>query len=198
MGQSSWSCTYTILLTQDVKMEHNYTLWGAVSEIMGDFQNCHIWPWNLVIGQNSRSGTYTFFLTQGLEVELILALRTAVSEILADFQNFHIWAGIPEVAHICSLTTPRGWNWAYFCSTDSGFQDTGQFSKLPYLGMKLGKWPKFQKLHMYALSTPGGQNWAHICSMGSGFWDTGQYSNCNTCIWAWNLASGQGSRSCTS
>ncbi len=26
-----------------------------------------------------------------------------------------------------------------------------------YLGMKLGKWPKFQKLHIYPLSIPGGR-----------------------------------------
>ncbi len=38
----------------------------------------------------------------------------------------------------------------------STYQDTGQFSKLQYLDMKLGKWPKFQKLHIYPLSTPGG------------------------------------------
>ncbi len=39
----------------------------------------------------------------------------------------------------------------------SGFRDTGQLSKLPYLDMKLGHSPKFQKLHiyMYCLSTRG-------------------------------------------
>ncbi len=26
---------------------------------------------------------------------------------------------------------------------------------MPYLGMKLGHWPKFQKLNIYSLSTPG-------------------------------------------
>ena len=30
----------------------------------------------------------------------------------------------------------------------SVFQDMSQFSNLPYLGMELGKWPKFQKLQM--------------------------------------------------
>ena len=91
-------CTYTLFLTQDVEIEHIFAFWAAVSEIMADFQNCHVWPWNLAIGQNSKSGTYTLFVTQGLEIKLILALRAAVSEILADFQNFHIWAWIPEVA----------------------------------------------------------------------------------------------------
>ena len=32
------------------------------------------------------------------------------------------------------------------------------FSKLPYLGMKLGHWPKCQMLHIYSFSTPGGRN----------------------------------------
>ncbi len=80
--------------------------------------------------------------------------------------------------HINSVSTPQGRNWAYFGSTGSGFRDAwdmwdmGHFSKLPYfmyLGMKLGKWPKFQKLHIYSVSTPGGRDWAYLGSTGSGF-----------------------------
>ncbi len=99
-GPSSKSCTYTLFLIQGVEIERIFALWAAVSEIMANFQYCHIWPLNLAIGQNFRSGTCTLFLTQGVEIELILALWAVVSEILNDFQNFHIWAGIPEVAHI--------------------------------------------------------------------------------------------------
>ncbi len=44
MGQSSKSCAYTLFLSQDVEIEHIFTLWAAVSEIMADFQNCNIWP----------------------------------------------------------------------------------------------------------------------------------------------------------
>ncbi len=51
----------------------------------------------------------------------------------------------------------------------------GRFSKLPYLGMKLCHWPKYQKLHIYSFSTPGGL--AYFRSMGSGFRDTGRFSN---------------------
>ena len=36
------------------------------------------------------------------------------------------------------------------------FRNTGRFFKLPYLGMKLGHWQKFQKLYIHSLSTPGG------------------------------------------
>ena len=34
-------------------------------------------------------------------------------------------------------------------STRSGFRDMGRFSKLPYLGMKLDQWQKFEKLHIH-------------------------------------------------
>ncbi len=101
--------------------------------------------------------TYTLFLPQGVEIELVLAAWAAVSEIQAISQNCHIWTWNLESgqsARSCTCTlfsTPRGWNEAYFCSMDSGFRDTGNFSKLSYLGMKLGKWPKFQKLHIYNL-----------------------------------------------
>ncbi len=129
---------------------------------------------NLAMGQSSKSCTYTLFLTQGLNIELILALR-AVSEIRADFQNGHEF----QKLHKYSLSTPRGWNSAYICSMGSGFRDMGQFLKLPYLGKKLGKWPKFQKLHIYhvyCLSTLRSWNWAYFHSKGSSLWDTSRCS----------------------
>ncbi len=67
-------------------------------------------------------------------------------------------AKAPEVAYILSFY-PRGVEIELIlCSTGIGFQNTIQFYNLPYLGMKLGKWPKFQKLYVYAPSTPGGRN----------------------------------------
>ncbi len=51
-----------------------------------------------------------------------------------------------------------------------------RFSKLPYLRMKLGHWPKCQKLHIYPLSPPRGGNRPYFSSMGSGFRDTGRFS----------------------
>ncbi len=49
---------------------------------------------------------------------------------------------------------------SYFRSMSSSFRDMGRFSKWPYLGMKVGYWPKCQKSHILCefLSTPGGQN----------------------------------------
>ena len=60
---------------------------------------------------------------------------------------------------------------AYFRSTGSGFHDMGRFSKLPYLGMKLGHWPKFQKLHIYyfVLSLPQGVELSLILLYGQRF-----------------------------
>ncbi len=75
---------------------------------------------------------------------------------------------LEKVPHLPSFYT-RGRNWTYFHIRSSGFRDTGRFSKLPYLSMKLGHWSKCQKLHIYCLSTPGCRNWAYFCSTGSGF-----------------------------
>ena len=73
-------------------------------------------------------------------------------------------------------STPVGQNWASFCSTGSGFWDMCRFSKLPCLGMKVGHWPKFQKLHLYSLSNPRVRNCAYFHSTCSGFRDTGRFS----------------------
>ena len=56
-----------------------------------------------------------------------------------------------------TLSTPKGLKLSFLPSTGSHFQDTGRFSKFAYLGMKLGDWEKFQKLHIYSLSTPEGE-----------------------------------------
>ena len=56
--------------------------------------------------------------------------------------------------HIYALSTPGGRNRAYFCSTGTGFRDTDQFLRLPYLGMKLGKWPKSQMRKSHEIQIP--------------------------------------------
>ena len=73
--------------------------------------------------------------------------------------------------HIYSLSIQGGRNWAYFCSTGTGFQNTGQFYNLPYLDMKLGKWPKFQKLYVYNLSYSRVPNFTPFCSTTARFPD---------------------------
>ena len=48
------SCIYSLFLPQGVAVELILALWAAVSKIRADFQNCHIWAWNLPIGQSSH------------------------------------------------------------------------------------------------------------------------------------------------
>ncbi len=80
-------------------------LQAVVSEIWANFQNCHIWAWNLTISQISGSCTYILFLPEGIEIELIFAPQAAVSEIRADFQICHIWVwnmAIAQSARSCT------------------------------------------------------------------------------------------------
>ena len=66
-------------------------------------------------------------------------------------------AKVSEVAHIHSFY-PRGSKVSLFLLYRQRFLSTGLFLKLPYLGMKFGKWSKFQRLHIYTLSTLKGRN----------------------------------------
>ena len=50
----------------------------------------------------------------------------------------------------------------------SSFRDTGPFSKLPYLGIKLGHWQKFHKLHIYSFY-PRGSKWSLFSLYGQRF-----------------------------
>ena len=172
--RSAWEPTWPLTKVSDVahilsfytmwveiEIELIFTLSAVVSEIRVDFENCHIWAWNLAFGQSFRSCTYTLFLPQRVEIDFIFTLRAMVSMIRADFQNGHIWPWTwpghwPKFQklHIYTLSTPGGQNWAYFASMDSSFWDTSRFSKLPYLDMKFGHWPKFHKLHKYSLNYP--------------------------------------------
>ena len=97
--------------------------------------------------------------------------------------------------YINSLSTPRGRNWAYFYSTGSIFWDMRSFSKLPYLGMKLGHWQNFQKC-TYTLFYPMGVKIELIFTLRVAVSEIcADSENCH--IWAWNLAIVQNSRSCT-
>ncbi len=192
--KSARNCTSTLFLSQGVEIGFLFTLQAAASKIRVDFQNCHIWAWHFTIGQSSRSCTYTLFLPQEVKIELIFTLRAAVSEIQADFQNCYIWAwnlAISQSARSFTYThllPPGSLNWAYFCTTISGFRDKGQFSQLPYLGMKLGKWPKFQKLHVYRLNYSRVPNFTPICSMIARFPDNwGFWFLHRVQWWIWNF-----------
>ncbi len=127
---------------------------------------------NLAICQSS---TYTPFYPIGAKFSLFSLYMQHFLKYRPIFKipifGHETWplAKVPEVAHILCYYR-RGSNWAYFHWTGSGFRDMGQFSKLPYLGMKLGHWPKCQKLLIYPLFTPGGgRNWTYFRCTGSGF-----------------------------
>ena len=136
------------------------------------------------------------------------------------FQNCHIWAWNLAIGQ-----RSRSCTYSLFLSQEAklimgrGFRDMGRFSKLPYLGMKPGHWPKFQKLHKYTLFLPlpnpvgvklslftryGHRRFPRygpIFNCHISAWNLGNVQssrNCTYCnIWAWNLGIGQSSRNCT-
>ena len=151
-------------IPKGVEIELIFALRTAVSEIWADFQNCHIWAWDLVTDKKFRSWIYILSFYHGVEIELTFHSTGSGFRDTGNFlklpyldmkpgkwPNFRTWA--------CALFLPQGGlNWANLCSTGSGFWHTGHFSKLPYLGMALCNWPKFQELYILSLSTSGGWN----------------------------------------
>ncbi len=90
-NQSSRGCTYSLFLPRRVEIELIFALRAVISEIRADFQNCHIWAWNLASGPptlfykrdyynlNTRCCTRCKFSVQcGICFFVILALRGAV------------------------------------------------------------------------------------------------------------------------
>ena len=159
-----------------------------VSEKRADFQNCHIWVWNVVIGQSSRTCTYTLFLSQEVEIELIFSLRAAVSEIPANSQNFPNWAwkwAIDQSSRshtlydIYSLSTPWG------VEMELIFVLWAAVSEI---------WADCQNWHIWVWN-PMGSRLSLFSLQGEQF---PRYGNIfKIAILVWNLVIGQSSRSCT-
>ena len=66
-------------------------------------------------------------------------------------------AKVPEVAQIYSLSTPpphRGGEIKLIFALRAAVSKIRADFQLPYLAMKLGHWPKFQKLHILYLNYP--------------------------------------------
>ncbi len=109
------------------------------------FQKLHIFPLSI---------------PSGGKIELIFALRTSVSKIWADFQIWKLWAwklAIRQSARSCTHTlfVPQGLEIELIFALLAAFSVIrANFSKLPYLGMKFGHEPKFQKLYIYYLYYP--------------------------------------------
>ncbi len=132
--------------------------------------------------------SWAYFSSMGRFLRYGLSFKLAIF----GYENCH-WPRFQKL-HIYVLSTPRGRTWTYFRSTGSRFWDTGQFSNLPYLGMKLGHWRPRSCTYtpflsqgieielIFALRAAVSEIWAN-------------FQNCH--IWAWNLGISQSSRSCT-
>ncbi len=124
------------------------------------------------------------FSPKGLKLSLFLLYGQWFSKMRAHFQNCHMWAwnmasGQSSRSCLYTLFLPQKVK-IELTLIELIFAVRAAVSKiqaiLPYLGMKLGKWPKFQTLHMYPLAAAEGWNLSSFCSMGNCFQDTGQFS----------------------
>ncbi len=91
---------------------------------------------------------------------------------------------VPEVPHILYFILPQ---WVeievIFVLRAAVSEIWIHFSKLQYLSMKRGHWPKCQKLHIYPLSTPGESKLRLNLLYGQRFQRYGDdFQNCH--IWA--------------
>ncbi len=148
---------------QGVEIEVICAQRAAVSEIRGNLQNCHIWAWNFASGQNPELAHIPSFYPRGSKLSLFLLYgqrfpRYGQFFYIAIFGHETWQLAKYQKLHIYPLSTPGGRTCPFFWSTGSGFRDTGQFSKLPYLGMKLGKWPKPRTCTKTLFLPHGGRN----------------------------------------
>ncbi len=133
--------------------------------------------------KSSISCTNPLYLPQGVKIGLMFALRAAVSEIRANFQTCYIWAWkftSAQSARICTYTLflPHGVIIMVIIALRAAVSEIrAHFQNchtLVYLGMKHGKWPKFQKLHVhvYNLNYSPFPNFTPFCSMIAHFPDS--------------------------
>ncbi len=162
---------------------------------MTDFQNCHIWPWNVAIGQNSRSGTYTLFLTQGLEIELILTLRAAVFRDTRRFSKFsHL--GMNSRSSTNTLFLSQGVEIELIFALRAVVSET----QANFLTCHIWAWNlasgQSSRSCTRTLILPQGVEIELIFALRAAVSEIRvNFQICHIC--AWNLASGQSSRSCT-
>ncbi len=123
----------------------------------------------------------TLFLSQGSKSSLFSLYRERFSRYGLIFRiaifGHETWplAKMPDVAHIPSFH-PKGSNLSLFSLYGQRFSRYGPISKLPYLAMKLGHWPKFQKLYIYFLNYPWVPNFTPFCSTAGHFQDIGNFA----------------------
>ncbi len=109
----------------------------------------------------------------------------------ADFHNCYIWSwnmAIGQRSRSCAYTLflPKRVELELIFTLWAAISKIrADFSKLPYLVMKLGHWPKFQRLHIKPLSTLDGRNWAYFALWAAVSKIQADFLNCH--IWPWNL-----------
>ena len=125
--------------------------------------NSNLWPNSSAPAQNIRHRNLSDLecdLSRALKVKCDSVIGLPIYAFLSVF-NINIWpnsAPLQDIRlqNLSELEFYLSRSLKVKCDSVSGFRDTGRFSKLPYLGMKLDHWPKCQKLHIYLLSTPKG------------------------------------------
>ena len=110
IGQNSRSGRYTLFLTQGLEIELIFALRAAVSEVLADFQNFHIWAGIPEVAHtlsfSPREPKLSLFLLYGQHFP-----RYGPIFKLAIFWH-ETWqvTKVPEVEHVCSFYT-RGQSW---------------------------------------------------------------------------------------
>ncbi len=148
-------------------MEFIFALRAAVSEIPTDFQNCDIWHETCPLAKAPH--THSLY-PRGSKLSLFSVYRQQFMIYGPIFKTAMFghksWplTNVPTILYI--LYFPPQWVEIelIFCFMWSGFRDTGPFSKLPYLGIKLGNWPMLvtpDVAHILSFH-PRGRNWGYF------------------------------------
>ncbi len=192
-----WQVQKCTLSIPRVEIGLIFALRGPVFEIWTISKIAIFGHKNWSLAQFYESYTYSLFRLRGLISSLLLLYHFVYGQHfprygpifkLAIFRH-GTWplAKAPEISQCTgTLFLPQwGRNWDYFCCMGSGFWDTAQASKLPYLGMKLGHWQRSRSC-AYALFLPQGVEIQLILNLWAAVSETRtDFQNCY--IRAWNL-----------
>ncbi len=157
-------CTYTQFIPQGVKIELIFTLWAAtVSGIRADFQNWHIWTWNLAIGQSTTTCTYTFY-PGGSKLSLFslygqwFPRYRAIVKIGIGHETWPL-AKVREVAHILFFY-PEGLKLSLFSLYAQRFPRYSPIFKIAIFMHKTWPLAKVPEVAHILSFYPRGRNWA--------------------------------------
>ena len=187
-GKISRSCTYNIFLPNGVEIELLFALRAAVSKIQANYKIAIFEHETCQLAKIPKVAHTFSFYPKGSKLMLF-----SLPWDMGRFSYCHICAwnlAIDKSSKSCTCTLflPQGVKIELIyalCAWDAGF-----FSKLPYLGTKLGYWQHFKKLNIQCtgISTPRHRNWAYFCSTVKRFrgiqyhyrdwWVWFSYSNC--------------------